>query len=478
MLSLNKLSYHRTLFLWLLGYTAVLAILFLGYQYQREREFKAEELNARLQIVNSYIMSSLADGRNMGNIIKDAYHPFDDLRVSVIDSGGKVIYDNTLDHLPDRLHLDRREIAEALSRGSGYTVRRHSQSTGQTYFYSALKGNEGMIVRTAVPYDVRLDHLLRADYGFLWVMCAIIVMMGVAGFFLTRRLGQNVTRLHDFARSVEQGNRISDNEPFPNDELGKISNHIVRLYARLQKAYTDRDREHRNALFEQREKERIKKQLTNNINHELKTPVASIRGCLETLHNYPDLPAAKRMEFVNRGLSAIERLGRMLSDVALITRMEDGTQSIIKEDTDLYRIIAAVCDDLADQAAHKGISIINDTSSPLWIVGNESLLTSIFYNLVANAIAYSGGSRIIVSGSKDESGRILLTVEDNGSGVAEEHIPHLFERFYRIDKGRSRAAGGTGLGLAIVKNAVIIHNGSITAQNLPDGGLRFQIIFS
>lgn len=119
----------------------------------------------------------------------------------------------------------------------------------------------------------------------------VTVLMCIIGYFVTRRVGLHISRLRLFAEKAERGERIYDTEPFPHDELGDISNHIVRLYARLQQAITDRDREHRSALHEEQEKIRIKKQLTNNINHELKTPVAAMQVCLETLIDHPDLPA-------------------------------------------------------------------------------------------------------------------------------------------------------------------------------------------
>ena len=144
-------------------------------------------------------------------------------------------------------------------------------------------------MRTAVPYSISLSALLKPDISFLWIMSIVTLAMCMLGYFATRRVGQHVTRLKKFADDVEKGTKISDTEPFPNDELGSISNNIVRLYARLQQANTEREREHKTALYEQREKERIKKQLTNNINHELKTPVASIKICVETLLAHPEM---------------------------------------------------------------------------------------------------------------------------------------------------------------------------------------------
>ncbi len=362
--------------------------------------------------------------------------------------------------------------------GSGYAVRRHSESTGNYYFYSARKSNDGNIVRTAVPYSISFSGLLQADYGFLWIMGIITLIMCILGYFATRRVGLHIIRLNKFAENVENGAQISDTEPFPHDELGEISNHIVRLYARLQQAVADRDSEHRAALHEQLEKERIKKQLTNNINHELKTPVASIRVSVETMLAHRNMSDEKQTLFLQRCLTNTERLQRLLTDVSLLTRMDDGSTSIIKEQVNLTDIINDVVEDRQILAATKGITIENFVSRDIVMAGNSPLLEAVFNNLIDNAIVYSGGTRIKIGLTGLDSDKVTLTLSDNGCGVPSEHLPRLFERFYRIDKGRSRAAGGTGLGLSIVKNAVIMHGGEIIAENKCSGGLLFKITFS
>lgn len=471
----KRLSYSRRLFIWLLGYSLLLVGCFVIFQYHREKEFKTTEVNSQLQLINNFIIAELDDGKDIREIDYTEFHPFDRLRVSVLDKSGYIIFDTYPDSMPRQDHSRREEIREAMAKGRGYAVHRHSESTGETYFYSATKGHDGVIVRTAVPYVVSLDSLLKADYGFLWIMGAVTLIMCTLGYFATRRVGQHIIRLNRFAQSAEKGVRISDIEPFPHDELGEISNHIIRLYAELQQANADRDREHRISLHEQQEKERIKKQLTNNINHELKTPVASIQVCLETMISHPDITDAKRMEFLRRSLAHCERLKKLLADVSLITRMDDGGTAIVKEEVNLTEIIAEAVADKQTLASSRGMRIVNNVSAMLRMNGNPTLLMSIFNNLIDNAIAYSGGTKITISPLSIDSTTIALSFADDGIGVAEEHFPRLFERFYRIDKGRSRAAGGTGLGLSIVKNAVLMHGGSITVANAPTGGLTFTI---
>ncbi len=469
----NKLTYHRRLFLGLVLYSVLLVSCVAIFQYYRERQFKVEELNLQLQTVNERLHSELADTDSVHASVESLSRSFPGLRISVIDSGGCVLYDNSLDSIPHNNHLGRKEIADAMRGGEGYSIRRHSESTGQTYFYSAMKGGK-YIVRSAVPYSMSLQHLLAADFGFLWFMVGITFVMCVIGYFAIRKVGEHVRRLNRFAKKAEKGERISDAEPFPEDELGEISSHIVCLYARLQQAMLDRDREHRAAMREQQDKIRIKRQLTNNINHELKTPVASVKACLETVLKYKDMDAEKREEFLLRCYKANERLDRLLNDVSTITRLEDGSDNVRKEPIDVSEVISDVCYEFAPEADVHGMKIINNVDAPARICGNAVLMASIFRNLISNALSYSGGTRINIT-KEDAGENLIFTVSDDGCGVSSEHLPHIFERFYRIDKGRSRRAGGTGLGLSIVKNAVIWHEGSIVATNLRAGGLVFTI---
>lgn len=458
----------------LVFYSCLLGGCLILFQYHRERQYKADELNAALQVVNAHILRDVDSGRpvNFSN-----EYSIEDLRVSIIDCAGNVLYDNSLDSLPHTDHRQREEIASALRNGTEYSVRRVSDTTGDTYFYSARRDGD-YIVRTAVPYSVTLQELLTADLSFLRIMFAIIVVLCVIGYFATKRIGVHVQRLRDFASKAERGERIYDTTPFPHDELGDISSNIVRLYARLQQAIADRDMEHAVALREEQSKIEIKRRLTNNINHELKTPLTSMRVCLESIMEHDDMPAEKRREFINRCYFNCERLRKLLDDVSVITRLDEGRDMISMEKVDLAEIIADVCGDMADLASERGIKIENRIVGPLNIKGNLSLRMSIFYNLISNAISYSGGSLIEIIPGDMTLQRVTLIFRDNGIGVGDEHIEHIFERFYRVDKGRSRRMGGTGLGLSIVKNGIAFHHGTITAENLRSGGLQFTMSFA
>jgi signal transduction histidine kinase len=287
-------------------------------------------------------------------------------------------------------------------------------------------------------------------------------------------LGKNIERLNRFAAKAEKGESFDDGEMFPNDELGSISNHIVQLYTQWQQTIKDRDIAHEAALHEEQEKIRIKRQLTNNINHELKTPVASMQVCLETLLSGINLSEEKRLELIERCYMNNERLRRLLSEASLITRMEDGSQLIDKESVVVNNIIDEIAGELEIMPEEERFGFHVDFDEPVIVGGNPSLIVSIFRNLTENAIAYSGGKNIYISLIENNENLCRIRFEDDGCGVDDKHLSRLFERFYRVDKGRSRQIGGTGLGLAIVKHAVQFHGGSIIVSNRPGGGLRFD----
>ena len=474
MVSAIKLSFHRRLFVLLIAFSWSIILCFIGFQYLREKQYKSDYLSLQLQLYNRHLLEAVEeDGEAHEAYIDTHQKPFDNLRISIIALSGKVVYDNMLpvDSLDN--HRMRPEVAAALKKGSGYHIGRQSTSDGLEYFYSATRGKE-LIARTAIPYSASLRELLQADWTFLGVMISISLAMSVLAYFVTRRLGKNMERLNRFAAKAEKGEAFDEDEPFPNDELGSISNHIVQLYGQWQQTIKDRDLAHEAALREEKEKIRIKRQLSNNINHELKTPVASIGVCLETLLSGIALTEEKRQELIERCYTHNERLRRLLNEVSLITRMEDGSALIGKEKVVINDMLEEISDELEIMSEEEGMHLHTDFHEEVVIYGNLSLIGSIFRNLTENAIAYSEGKNIFISLIKNNETECCIRFEDDGRGVGQEQLPRLFERFYRVDKGRSRQMGGTGLGLSIVKHAVQFHGGSISVTNRPGGGLRFD----
>ena len=330
-----------------------------------------------------------------------------------------------------------------------------------------------IIYRHSLINHLKGDGSVHMDDGIFFVIIGIAIATAIIALFLAIRINRNIKNLERVAYAMENGAKRESMPKFANDELGDIARHIIELYGRLSDASESIKREHDKALHEEQEKLRTKRQLTNNINHELKTPVAAIQGYLETITTSKEMTEEERNIFIAKSYTHCQRLTQLLTDVSTITRLEDGSARIERESVDLHAILTEIASEVALLGDDKRMRMNIELSSPMLVNGNSTLLTSIFKNLTDNAIAYSGGRDIYIKSLGEKDGMYTLSFADNGIGIDDEHLAHIFERFYRIDAGRSRKLGGTGLGLSIVKNAVLFHGGAIDVKNRKVGGLEF-----
>ncbi len=583
----HVMSFSQRLFFSVIALFLAFVICFLAFQYRREKEYKVELLNTQLQNYNDQLSDFIFQQDTLDTGMLRSYvrsHHLNDLRVTLIEPTGKVIFDNLrMDAEQFKNHLGRTEIKQALQQGSGYAIHRQSESVGGEFFYSARYYPElNIIIRSALPYNVSLIQSLSTDPHYIWF--AIVISVVLIGMFysFTHKLGMSIIHLQQFALKADRNEAIDPNiqKSFPKNELGEISTHIIQIYHRLHRTkealYIEREKlithlqiSHEglgvftkekeeilvNLLFKQymnfisdknlshmkevfsvpelnpitlflaenqkkpnkevkrmsldidkdgrifalecilfqdasfeisindvtqeTEQARLKKQLTQNIAHELKTPVSSIQGYLETIVNNPDLSRDKLNQFIARSYAQSNRLTHLLSDISLLTRMEEAPNMTEKESVNLYQMVQNIFNEVALQLEEKQIKTQNLLPANLYIKGNPSLLYSIFRNLTDNVIAYAGTDiNITIRCFRQGEKFYYFSFADTGIGVTPEHLGRLFERFYRVDKGRSRKLGGTGLGLAIVKNAVLLHEGSILAKNNPEGGLEFIFTLS
>ena len=583
----HVMSFSQRLFFSVIALFLAFVICFLAFQYRREKEYKVELLNTQLQNYNDQLSDFIFQQDTLDTGMLRSYvrsHHLNDLRVTLIEPTGKVIFDNLrMDAEQFKNHLGRTEIKQALQQGSGYAIHRQSESVGGEFFYSARYYPElNIIIRSALPYNVSLIQSLSTDPHYIWF--AIVISVVLIGMFysFTHKLGMSIIHLQQFALKADRNEAIDPNiqKSFPKNELGEISTHIIQIYHRLHRTkealYIEREKlithlqiSHEglgvftkekeeilvNLLFKQymnfisdknlshmkevfsvpelkpitlflaenqkkpnkevkrmsldidkdgrifalecilfqdasfeisindvtqeTEQARLKKQLTQNIAHELKTPVSSIQGYLETIVNNPDLSRDKLDQFIARSYAQSNRLTHLLSDISLLTRMEEAPNMTEKESVNLYQMVQNIFNEVALQLEEKQIKTQNLLPANLYIKGNPSLLYSIFRNLTDNVIAYAGTDiHITIRCFRQGEKFYYFSFADTGIGVTSEHLGRLFERFYRVDKGRSRKMGGTGLGLAIVKNAVLLHEGSIFAKNNPEGGLEFIFTLS
>ena len=585
---MKKLSFSHYLFFSVIAIYCVFVTSFLYYQYHREKTHKVELLNSTLTMFNAFLYEHLSDSTiDVGECVRqygDRRHLYN-LRVTLIDRSGKVLYDNDIEAKDVKEnHLDREEIQQALVEGNGYSIKRESATLEEPFFYSASYfPDKRLFIRSALPYDTDLIAMLNADKGYLWFSFLLSAILFLVFYNLTARLGAMITQLRVFASRADQDETMDmdDLKGLGNTDLGQISRHIVDIYTRLRKTKDDLFREREklithlqisneglaifnagrdvvlaNGLFmqyinlisdrnigaveeafqvkelqplmdfikmsrenftqgelrqkllvvdkngyvfnlsvalfvdnsfeisisditKQEEQARMKQQITQNIAHELKTPVSSIQGYLETILNTPGLSPEMSRKFLERCFAQSNRLTHLLQDISTLTRMTEAGHMIEVADVDLSPMIHNIVAELALKLEEREMTVDVNVPDKLVIQGNSSLLYSIFRNLMDNAIAYAGvGTHVnIVCYAEDEES-FYFSVSDDGVGVAPEHLGRLFERFYRVDKGRSRKLGGTGLGLAIVKNAVLFHGGNINARPTGSTGHGLEFIFT
>ena len=242
---------------------------------------------------------------------------------------------------------------------------------------------------------------------------------------------------------------------------------------RLRQMADEANRLRLEATEAERRNRQLKQEMTSNIAHELKTPVSSIRGYLEILLSDKPVDDERRRYFLDRCFRQTLRLSDLIQDVSIINKLEESADLFPRAEVDATDVAKEAISDLGDKAAAVGITISNNLPA-MPLQGNHELLYCIFRNLVENSIAYAGRDiNIVLETYKESPDHYFIHYYDTGKGVADEYLSRLFDRFVRIDEGRSRQNGGTGLGLSIVKHSVLFHGGEIYAKNRAEGGLEY-----
>ena len=565
----RRRSYKRQLLAYFAAVFALFAVLLILFQFRSDRNNRKVMLQDRLSCYADIIAQSDDYASTMA-----LFPP--ELRVTVIDKNGNVVFDSVEEENVMDNHSARPEVKEALKAKSGNSIRK-SDTVGINYFYYA-KSYGGYIVRMALPFEYDVKKALRPDSFFILI---VVLVFLVALFFiilLSDKFGEGVSRLHRFAEAAENGKVDYENMSFPDSELGDIGKQMLESYHRLEKSnkiialekerlllhlhyyeggiaifsqerrkvyanpkfvqfvnlMLDRPTPDLDSLWDNEifrpiaefvsrntdsridnvpvfqynvskggrvytlqvlvypdngcevsvndvtnvEKNKVmKQQMTNNIAHELRTPVSSIRGYLETLTVCKDISAEKRNMFLDRAYVQAMRLSDLIRDIGLITKIAEAPEQLHKEKVCLRNVVDEVSDELRTRLDEMGILVENALEPDLCVSGNPSLLYAVFRNLMENSLKYGGREiKIHVECYAKGDGYCHFSYYDTGKGVPDEHLPKIFERFYRVSEGRTRDDGGSGLGLSIVRNAIAFHKGDIRALNRKEGGLEF--IFS
>ena len=378
-------------------------------------------------------------------------------RILVTDSAGKVLYDTreTNDALGEYSFYT--EIVQALLGNDMFSSSYQSGAFRSRAASPVLYQNQIIGAVYAYEYDTEQAALLEGLQSNLLRLSAgiAVVMLGLSGL-LSRAMTRKIGRLLTAIRQVREGAYSHRAEVRGHDEIAQLAQEFNSLTDRLQTT------------------ENARRRFVSDASHELKTPLAAIRLLTDSILQTDNIDRATAREFVADIGAEAERLSRITEDLLRLTRLDSGVldpPAVV----DVLPVLEQVMRMMSLIAQEKGTELTYRSEGTCTVLSSRDEIHQIIYNLTDNAVKYSpSGSTVQVSLFR-EAGQVVLTVEDNGAGIPEEDLPRLFERFYRVDKARSRAAGGTGLGLAIVSDTVERRGGTVTAANRPSGGAVFTV---
>ena len=389
----------------------------------------------------------------------------EDLRITLINKDGSVVYDNEASPSMLPNHGDRPEVAEAFESGSG-SAARASSTLDEIMLYRAVRLDNGQVVRLAQAQPGVAAILLSMVAPMLLIAAAGAVL----SFFLARRESRAII------------------EPLQEVDLDHPRRSYEHAYAEMV-PMLERIESQRQELKRQMavlaDNDRMRREFTANITHELKTPLTAISGYAELIANGMVEGEDDLRNFGGRIYREAGRLAALVNDILTLSNLDEAERASegeavpigSTEPIELSRAMLTVEQRLEQVARQSNVTIGHETK-PVVIEGVTRLIDELIYNLASNAIRYnrSGGTVTLRCGTNDE-GHPYLSVADTGSGIAPEEQGKVFERFYRVDKSRSKARGGTGLGLAIVKHAALYHHAAIDLSSEPGVGTTIAVTF-
>ncbi len=380
------------------------------------------------------------------DILHNAYDKATDVRVTLIADDGSVLYDNEADIQSLENHSERPEITMAIEKGEGERVRR-SRTFGKRIYYYAVKVKDGTVLRIAQPTGVAAGMTM----GVLPIAAVILIAVFAAAFYISKCLTRNIM------------------EPINSIDINNISG--AEIYDELKpflECIADENEERART-------EKIRREFTANVSHELKTPLTTISGYAQMITNGMAKPD-DISEFGSKIEKESERLLQLIDDIINLSRLDEQNGIEDAEIVDLSHITVETIRALEKTAKERGIQIYY-SGAPTYIKGNATLIGELVYNLIDNAVKYNKENGKITVFAGERSDGAELSVKDTGIGIPEEDTERIFERFYRVDKSHSKKVGGTGLGLSIVKHICACHNAKIRVKSEVGKGTTIYVTF-
>lgn len=481
--SRRRINYQWRLFIPIATVLCIAFSAIIYFQYKREASYRSHVLSAELDMIDSRILEAYRQDVNLRSFLSFIQQffqgsMFEGVRVSVYRDG-RLYYSLGVPIPTDMNEVDirKRNIPQNLGIEGVEGERVLGRDDDKLYFFSKVQSDDKRVtVLTAMPFSDKVHDVLDIDKT-VWLMIALALTVTLLiAYISTRALARNVVLLREFATDAAAGKKVREDYEFPRNELGDISREILNFYHERNRGLETIQRERKIAIHAIEEKAKLSRQMTNNINHEIKTPVGIIRGYLESILGDPNMDDETRTRFLERMLTNVERLTALLNDVSTMTRLENGADMIAVDCVNMHDLVYQIDYDLPANNLAGNMKFHFDIPLDCNVSGNYSLLQGMICGLIKNASLYSGGTEIGLNMISENDRFYMFNFYDNGNGVGEEHIAHLFERFYRVDTGRSRKMGGTGLGLPIVKSTIVSFGGTISVRNRSKGGLEY--IFS
>lgn len=476
-------SYRDKLFIPIAAIIWIYAIYLGIFHYMRTMEYRKEVLTTNIEFINNRIIDAYNNGnrKKAEDFLKfiDHYYSgttYEQMSVDVYDVATEKSIASAGAFIPAPENLQ--EIASSPLSGDS----RHQDApeyikqaiNSDIFFYKTVTTDDGRyIVQTVMPMTSALAGKLNFSHSYFIMVFGLTTAITIFFYIFTSHLGKNIRILKEFVNNAVNDTNFNTDIKFPPDELGDISHKIVTLYQDRLKAIETIKREHKIALKATEEKNKLKRQLTDNINHELKTPIGIIKGYIDTLIDNPDMDNETQLHFLKKSSGQIARLTDMLNSISTITRLEEGNTSIPTEKIDFHDVVFTTANDIVESGINGTMEVVFNIPFDCYIKGNFNLLGNVLNNLAKNAATYSGGTEMGINLIAENKHFYTFSFYDNGKGLEPTHLPHIFERFYRVDSGRSRKNGGTGLGLPIVKSTIITLGGTISVRNRKGGGLEF-----
>ena len=417
----------------------------------------------RMLASTGQIDTILSDGEGLQKLAKSA-----GVRLTIVDQGGRVLADSTGNASKMENHLNRPEILEALAGRESFSIHK-SQTLNTDFLYFALPYGHRAL-RLAVPLSRIQSGVDNIRRQLLYSTVAAFLPAFLLAAFLARNVSGRLGAIIEYADQLAKGNFSAGLARTGKDELGLLGSRLIETGRKLQGMVQALEKEH----AELEKLERVRKDFVINVSHELRTPLASIQGYAETLLDGALEDTQHNARFVEIIRQNAQRLANLTADLLTLSRIELGQRKLHLASAKVQQMVEDAVDSMHPIAAKKNITLALDVNenNPEVFCDSEAVV-QILTNLLDNAIKYTPVGGIVSLGLKENPTSVEISVRDSGIGIPQEELPRLFERFYRVDKVRSKELGGTGLGLAIVKHLVKAQGGDVWVTSVDGKGSEF-----